>query len=230
VTDFAQIITDVEHGNSLRKYLSRDIEKAVTPPVDGFKRRPDLDLMLNDWGVHHLHISTRVEADGYVARDVQDEPLLFAVFRPLKAYFVGVFEHGDWTQDDILKVLASEWPDEGVIYEMPGLNTEPNVTDKERKASRGKHCNVFFSYMGKTYKPSGGMSASGTTSTATIEAMRLLSKATAFGKHLESDPEWINLHDVPQFQFEIRDDGYVLKAVKQYCWVRVVKSEQWWRP
>ena len=39
--------------------------------------RPDLDLLLNNWGVHHLHISSIVEPDGFVKRD---GPLLFVSF------------------------------------------------------------------------------------------------------------------------------------------------------
>ncbi|HWY82418.1 MAG TPA: hypothetical protein VNY10_10890, partial [Roseiarcus sp.] len=61
--DLAQIIADIELGRDLKKYLSRDIDRAPAK-APGARRRPDLDLMLNSWSVHHLHISSIVEPDG----------------------------------------------------------------------------------------------------------------------------------------------------------------------
>lgn len=66
-SDLTSMIADIEAGRDLKKYLSRDIFRAAVK-IPGARRRPDLDLMLNDWGVHHLHISSTVEADGFVRR------------------------------------------------------------------------------------------------------------------------------------------------------------------
>ena len=51
--DLAQIIADIEHGRDLKKYLSRDIDRAPAK-APGARHRPDLDLMLNNWGVQPL--------------------------------------------------------------------------------------------------------------------------------------------------------------------------------
>ncbi len=226
--DFAQIAADIERGNNLRKYLSRDIDVAFTPPGKPFKRRRDLDLMLNDWGVYHLHISNRVEADGFVARD---EPLLFAAFKPQTAYFIDVLRHGDWTRDHVLEVLASEWPDEGIIYRLNGLNPELNLSDEQRKVLRNKYGNAPFSYEGKVYIPAGMMSAgTGTTYWATLEASKLLEQAKAFEMKLTNYPDWTNSPDEPQFKFEMQNDGYVFGAIKRHLHAKmVVQSPQWWR-
>ena len=116
-SDFALILNDIENGNDVRKYLSRGVEIAAEVPGNDFGQRRDLDLMLNDWGIHHLHISTQIEADGYVKRD---EPLLFAIFRPDDAYLIDVMGHGDWTRDRVIEVLSSEWPDEGITHQIKG--------------------------------------------------------------------------------------------------------------
>jgi len=61
--DFAVIINDIEKGHDLTRYLSRGIKNVVTSATKPLKQRRDLDLMLNEWGVHHLHISTVLDRD-----------------------------------------------------------------------------------------------------------------------------------------------------------------------
>jgi hypothetical protein len=107
-----------------------------------------LDLMLNDWGVHHLHISTQIDPDGFVNRSKQkqaDEPLLFAFFQQQTAYLIEIMKHGDWTRDHVLEVLATEWPDEGVIYEVKGiLGGARSNTDEERAKLRAAGLSAPF--------------------------------------------------------------------------------------
>ncbi len=43
------------------------------------QRRSDLVLLMAEWGIHHLHLSTVMEADGFVRRT---KDLLFAFFSP----------------------------------------------------------------------------------------------------------------------------------------------------
>src|SRR2546427_6344314 len=59
--DLPTIVRDIETGNDLRKYLSRDVKIGAQIPGRRRGRRRDLDLMLNDWGIHHLHVSTQLE-------------------------------------------------------------------------------------------------------------------------------------------------------------------------
>lgn len=115
--DLAVIVAHIEQGRDLGKYLSRAVGIAAKVPGKKLHRRRDLDLMLNDWGIHHLHISTQVEADGFVTRD---GPLLFAAFRPDAAYLIDVMGHGDWVSDRLVQVLVDEWPDEGLVHEVKG--------------------------------------------------------------------------------------------------------------
>jgi hypothetical protein len=74
--DAERLISKIEKGDNLKPHLSKDVGigyQAPTPRTSA--RRRDLDLMLNDWQVHHLHISSNVKADGFVAHA---GPLLFA--------------------------------------------------------------------------------------------------------------------------------------------------------
>lgn len=227
-SDLAQIVGDVESGRDLRKYLSRAVERA--PVKAPGQQRPDLDLMLNDWGIHHLHISTQVEADGFVRRD---NPVLFVVFRPDTAYFIDIMQHGDWTRDHVLEVIASEWPDEGILNEIkgaiPGKAYQPNET--ERATLRAKHINADFEYGGRVFRPAGALMSSGTTFAATLAADRLLEALRAFEQKLIDNPDWlrrefeaqgVSYPRAPEFQFAIREDGAGVIETATGTWMKLL--------
>jgi hypothetical protein len=93
----AQIVDDIEQGRDLTRYLSRRVTIGFDLPqvqaTKNLNKQRHLDLMLNDWGAHHLHISTQIDPDGFVNRSKQkqaDEPLLFAVFRQQTAYLIDI--------------------------------------------------------------------------------------------------------------------------------------------
>jgi hypothetical protein len=93
--EFAEIIDDIEQGRVLTKYLSRSVRVGFAlpphPKRKQLSRRKDLDLLLNDWGIHHLHVSRVVEPDGFVKRG---GPVIFAIFKPDRAYLIDVMGHG----------------------------------------------------------------------------------------------------------------------------------------
>jgi hypothetical protein len=222
-SDFAQIIGDIEIGSDLKRYLSRGVEIAADLPG---KKRRDLDLMLNDWGVHHLHISTQAEADGYVKRD---GPLVFAIFRPPTAYLIDVMSHKDWTRGHVLDVLATEWPEEGIIHELRGVHAGRH-TDEERAALRKNHLTTIFEHGGRVFMPSGGLTLGGTAIGVTMGADKLLSDLEYFEEHFIAHPErlqeafkasGIRLPDEPVFEFAIREDGYGVIETTTRGWINL---------
>ena len=72
------------------------------------KTRRDLDLLIADWGIHHLHLSP--ERDGRRTGD-----LLFAVFRPDDAYLLQILPHGNWAELSLLETIVRNWPDGALI-------------------------------------------------------------------------------------------------------------------
>lgn len=211
--DFHQIKDDIEHGRDLRKYLSRDVERAVVL-VPGGRRRQDLDLMLNDWGVHHLHISSEVEADGFVKRS---GPLLFVAFRPDRAYFIDVFDHKSFHKERVLEILVQEWPNDGLIHEIKGVvGVSPQLTEDERRSLRKNHAGVAFEHAGKVYWPNGGLSAAGYSVDAVTAADRLLDKIEVFEKTIAEHPDalkgsfqaaGLEFPEVPILEFVLLEDG-----------------------
>jgi hypothetical protein len=230
-SDLAQIIDDIEQGRDLKKYLSRDVVRYVVKIPKGSRR--DLDLMLNDWGVHHLHISTRLDADGFVdRRGPLGDHLLFCVFRSAKAYLIDIMQHGDWTRDHVLEVLAAEWPAEGIVHEIQGASALSYLpTEIERATLRKKHVNAEFEYGGKFFRPRGGLTTAGTTLKATMDSDRLLKALADFEDRMEREPDWLKreflAHGVaypaaPEFEFAIREDGAGIVETKAAVWMNVV--------
>ena len=197
------------------------------------KRRPDLDLMLNDWGVYHLHISTQLEADGFVRRD---GPLLFIVFRPQASYLIDIMQHGDWTRDHVLEVLASEWPNEGVIYEIKGgLSSASSVTESQRANLRSNRYNAGFAFGGRVFMPAGGMMSDGTTIMASRAAQQVRGSITVFEQALAANPcclmpdferHGLAFPDTPEFQFAIREDGAGALETKTGAWMNLTGNQR----
>ncbi len=114
----AEIVDQIERGADLTKYLSRRVRSSFTLPRKFGKKRlsqlEHLDLLLNDWGVHHLHLSTAVEADGFVERN---DPLLFAMFRSEKAYFLDIGTHQSFADDRLVRIAVENWPSDQLFWE-----------------------------------------------------------------------------------------------------------------
>lgn len=116
------IVAKIEAGDDLKPHLSRSVLVGHDP-----KGRTDRDPMLSDYGVHHLHLSSNVDSDGFVKRT---KDLLFAAIRPGDAYLIGIYQHlTDWAKEDILKTVARNWPDIGIVHELRsviGLTSYPS--------------------------------------------------------------------------------------------------------
>jgi hypothetical protein len=125
----AALMKKIETGDDLVPHLSPAVKFAHDP-----KGRRDKDRLIADWGLHHLHLSETVEADGFVERD---DDLLIAAFTPTDAYLVGVYPHGSWALKELLTLIVRNWPDSGVMLKLNGIvGLEPEPTDEERPALR----------------------------------------------------------------------------------------------
>lgn len=213
-TELTVIENEIASGGNVTRYLSRGIRHAASLPSQDLVARRDLDLLLNDWGVHHLHLSNSVDADGFVSRT---GPLLFAVFRSEKAYFIDIMPHGSWNNTHLLHVLADEWPNDGVIHEIRGIvGLSSSPTDSERAVLRKKAIMSPIEFGGRFFVPGGGMTISGHTIESVRASDNLISKIEKLEKELSSDSQAIRsaFSDIgfsypqyPSFQFLITDIG-----------------------
>jgi len=87
----------ISNGFDLSPWLSISIKKLKYE-----------DEMLNDWGIHHLHLGENKKTDGFIERTNE---LLFAVFTNDTCYEIGIFKHGDWSEIDLLEIINNNFPE-----------------------------------------------------------------------------------------------------------------------
>jgi hypothetical protein len=128
-TALTALVNKIKSGGDLTPHLSHRVETAHVPDVeagDKLHLRPDRDLMLADWGIHHLHL--------YVPHG---DELLFVKFRPNDAYLIGIYKHGDWAERSVLKVMVRMWPDADLApMTMSGVSLTQHFTDEEFRQMR----------------------------------------------------------------------------------------------
>ena len=174
-TDLDALIKKIENGDDLTPHLSKRVA-IVYDPANKIKRRKDLDLMLIEWEVHHLHISQNIESDGFVTRD---DPLLFVMFRHETAYVLDLMTHHDFNRDHILRIMTEEWPSEGLVHVVRGaLGISVNHTETERDKLRKGGVNTMVEINGTVISPLGGISGAGTSIRATMSANEVLRTTT----------------------------------------------------
>lgn len=179
----------IQAGVDLTPHLSRSVTSTYASnngrsPKN--QRRPDLDLLVAEWGIHHLHLSTDVEADGFVRRT---EDLLFAVFRPDDAYLIVIFPHGSWTESELATITVRNWPDAGVFRELPGvIGLAPTVPETDRPLLRNAGLTTALNIDGKVYMPR-GQSLAGTPIAATMASIQTIGALHSLRDTLNSRPE-----------------------------------------
>jgi len=131
------IVKEIETGADLRPRLSKRVLVAHETPADptaSLARREDRDLMLADWGIHHLHLATAMGSDGFVERGAD---LLFAAFLPDDAYLIGIYGHlMDWARKEILEIVVRNWPASGLVLDTAAIGLPNEHSDEDRRVLR----------------------------------------------------------------------------------------------
>lgn len=120
-----------EFQNGLRM-LKRRIENGEN--IEGYLGKEILNLnyndnLLNDWGIHHLHLGEKKERIGkFVERT---GPLLFAKFEDDKVYFINIYNHGCWSKQEMLRILYKNWPSLIKPFIAKNINSTTQISDNE---------------------------------------------------------------------------------------------------
>ena len=171
---FEAIRAKIEAGEDINAHLSTRIRYATEPrPGKKLKQRRDLDLLLSDWGIHHLHLSTSMK--GEFTERTGD--VLFAAFTETDAYLIGIYDHpshDNWAAQEIFATLVRNWPDAGLALELGDLRPTQSFSDEDRKKLRDGAVNQFVEVDGKIYMPGDlGLTTAGTPMSATEGANKL---------------------------------------------------------
>ena len=169
-------------GKNLNGFLSRKIESAT-----GERSR---DGLLWDLGMHHFHLSKKVEASGFVKRS---DYLLFTIITQENAYFVDVRPHRDpqnlgWVRQKLLKIVHSNWPELIESNVLRGV-TGDVLTDEQKKELRRKNINHVAELGGSAVAPlGGGTMVDGSSAVCRWLAQKLLHEIGRHQAYFDTQP------------------------------------------
>ena len=136
------IIDKIKKGVDLNPHLSRSLKDP------GYN-----DGLLNDWGIHHLHLNLNIEKDGFVERSGK---LLYTYFTDDAAYLLAILEHGQWTNIDLVKIIHDNWSEVLEKFRLKGLASSDNHSEKELKKFRKYGAVALINIGDNVYAPIGG--------------------------------------------------------------------------
>lgn len=138
----------IKNGESLAPYLSKKIKK--DPDYD--------DNMLNDWGIHHLHLgSTLEETEKELEFIKRTDPLLFARFTEEEVFFIDLMGHNDWANQEIVEILHKNWPKSIKEYQLENIKINNYHSENQIKKFRKNGANTILKMEdGTVYAPLGG--------------------------------------------------------------------------
>jgi hypothetical protein len=127
-----ELIANIAQGDDVTGYLSEDIKQGYCLHPPGRKDGKDFDLLLNEWGIHHLHIDPASGKAGFKKRSKE---LLYTIFGQGVAFILAVAPHGGWTSRQLIETTVKSWPNQGLFV---ALNVLPgrDWTEDEHKGLR----------------------------------------------------------------------------------------------
>ncbi|MFW1315356.1 hypothetical protein ACEWBY_09240 [Vibrio parahaemolyticus] len=159
---FYSLVSSLKYGQNVNIHLSSNL--SIADFQDGF---------LNDYGLHHFHLGSKIENSGKSKGFVQRTgPVVLAYVTDKIAYLIDIKKHGKkgdpyiWTDHDVIERLHSEWPESIANFKfrdmsMPGV--EP--TQQERKRLRRANVNIpIVMADGTAYMSPGGGTTTANTS------------------------------------------------------------------
>ena len=161
-----QLQRKVTDGEDLRQHLSK-----------GHARLGTLDGLLNEWGVHHLHLGTAPSSRDPSLIE-RSGPVLFARITADDFYAINVYTHGDWEQTSVLESLHHNWPSTIKSYRIHGIQGEPLTEEQRRNLRKVNMQTATTTEDGTVYMSiGGGVASSGTSAEAVRRADMLWSDA-----------------------------------------------------
>lgn len=202
----------IKNGDSIRPNQSRLLKKLNIQ-----------DGLLFDWDIHHLHLGTTIESDGFVNRT---GPLLYVRFDDDNAYFLNVEDHGAWTMQELLKIIHRNWPESIENFRIKdAIGLETNFSDDDLKGLRNAQVNSLIEvepgaiYIG----PGWGVAASGDSSKAVMDYLdnvralkqlerKIKDNAAIFLAPVFENLDFITNHNL-KFTLKKQNDIYLLNEI-----------------
>lgn len=154
-----------EQGLNIYPFLSKTVKNIYLPNK---RKDKDKDMLLNDWGIHHLHLGELKDGSEFVERT---RDVLFCKITDTDVYFIGIFDHKKketFADIDILRILKNNWENFLEPYELKNVTSlvgakgeEIKLTSKDYIELRKDGSTTIYEVDGKFYfSPTGGYATS----------------------------------------------------------------------
>lgn len=191
--------------NNFLKGISNKAHQSKTTDITEYN-----DLLFNDWGMHHFHLSEIYE--GTFCK--RTGPVLFIFFGNDTAYFVDILEHGRashnvWADTHLISVIDNNWPEISTKYHMKGaLDLEHEIKPDERVALRRAGITSMVKANDKVFMPFGlGLNTAKGSTHFSLKAMKIL-------RHLDNAVKEIKAQGDYTYPDGTRLSGTMPKNVK----------------
>jgi len=167
-----------ENGSDVNPHLSRQI---FNPTFN--------DLLFNDWGVYHFHLSTtRDDPNDYFMS--RTGPLLFAMVKNNEAYFLTIGNHGDWGKPEFLEIVENNWPDLLDNRKIEGARPVQDLDEDEIQELREAGINPIADIQGQAiFSEKGGITLEGGRVQHTLSAIQLNERMEQLEEYVNSNRE-----------------------------------------
>lgn len=174
----------IRNGDDVNPFQSKGLLRTDSSST----RRPDrTDLLWADWGIHYLHVTEKRGKEGYFS--ARSDYLLFVWFGNDYALLLDLLPHsGDalrFSREEIIRIVAQNWPEVLAPFELPGRSLERSATDEERHMLRRAGVDSLLSLEGKLYfSPGYGVTSASTPGKVTHHVFRLRQNVHAIADYI----------------------------------------------
>jgi hypothetical protein len=185
--DVDVLLTKINNGGDLKAYLSEEVEEGYCLHRPGKKHGHDFDMLLNEWGIHHLHLSSEPGRRDFNKRT---NDLLYVIFGFNVAFVLAVAPHDSWTSGRLISIAIKSWPQQNIFIPIPDMLPGRDWTEDEHKGLRKAGVTTVTVVDGRWWLSSitGGITTalvSTRISKETSRVLRCLNQAERYPEHLE---------------------------------------------
>lgn len=155
-------------------------------------RNPYNDALLNDWGIHHLHLSLEKDKSGFIKRT---KDLLFCFIDCECAYFIDIQPHGgSWANKKLLEIMDNNWCELLECHRVKDAIPTSNYSSDEILKLRKININTVVTLdNGKSFiSIGGGSSMDGTPTKAVLWRNDIIKQLIWIEKFLKNNQDIAN--------------------------------------
>lgn len=224
-----EIKTLSESGQSIVAYQSRKI--VLNAKYD--------DALLNDWGIHHLHLSSSPYPKDTSFRDRTDS-LLYCHATDTKLLLIDLLDHKSFSEPELFKVFAANWPEITNRFKLNGIlppsKEEDHFNKKTVQIARKSGLMSMVTIGDSVYaSPGGGYSSARTSMKVRMETDSFMRYISDLESYVTNNPEdiceWFKkaIPDNPPtsfiFKIDFGDRGTRLRELNTGLYLQVLEDK-----